>query len=85
MGLRAYGHSGILTVDMGIPVYMVIKLNIKATDGMIFHYLNYLDINIKNYSFDRRLSPCTDACEGEMANLSKNEERVKRCWVILDF
>ena len=36
-----------ITIHMGIAVYTVIKLNIKATDDVIFYYLNYLDINIR--------------------------------------
>jgi len=72
---------------MGIAVYMVTKLNIKATGDMIFYHLNHLDINTRKLliQYDRCPLPCTGTCEGEMANVSKQEERVKRCWVILDF
>ena len=43
-----------------------VKLNIKATDDMIFDHLFHLDINTRKLliQFDRRLLPCTDACEG---------------------
>jgi len=66
------GNAGVIksymfiTVQMGIAVYMIIKLNIKASGDMIFYHLYRLGINTRKLliQFDRRLLPCTDACEG---------------------